>query len=198
MSQRITYHITKDNSTLRELLIKHYTAFRTWFLDAHEDSIEEYNEALGTDLLIDFLEENEAIDRLEEIDQNILDELSSEFIASYCDYGGGTKLLKLLNPWMSKERYEESTRLVRNKLDLESVRIWNYLINGRSLKNDNEFIAKNAGYQVAYWKPEEWTHLEKSIRRKFGGNPAFSGIEYVIQMIESLPNRYVDVIIGIG
>lgn len=168
MGRRISYYLSNDGSTFKELIHNQYQDFRQWFLKMHAGSIEEFNEELGSEQLIQLLKAYKKFPEAENIDQKILDEVVCEFIGTHCDYGNGRKLLTIFGPCMSKWRYTESTALINEKMDHEAKRIWNYLIFGRSLFNDNHFIADADEYKIGFWSLSERKYLKNSIETAFG------------------------------
>lgn len=168
MGQRICYFIDKGKRTLKELVINHYTHFRAWYIKTREECLIEYGEEFGKIRLIAFFENNEVLPSLELLDKNLIDELTSEFIGHFCDYGDGNDWLELLSPTISKWKYEGSTLLVEETQEEEFIRLWNYVIKGRSLKDNNSFESYSNDYAIGFLNIKEQVTLYNFIKSYFG------------------------------
>ena len=142
--------------------------FRNWFLQEHSDSMEEFNEELGSESLNTFLEFNKNLPDVSDIEQNTVDEIAGEFIGTYCDYGNGTELINFLDPCLSKWRYMDSTDLVNDTMKPEIIKLWNYLVEGRSLKSDRSVYLWTDTYRIGFWSYGERKLLKKSLEESFG------------------------------
>ena len=78
MGQRISFYQATNGSGLEENIINHYSGFRTWILDEHNNSLNEFDERLISNSLESFLHENVNIsgDLLQTIHQKLIDELT--------------------------------------------------------------------------------------------------------------------------
>ena len=145
MGIRISFHIPRDSLSLKEMIESTYPEFRDWYINTHEESFVEYNETLGSPQFIQFLESSATLPEFSTLTQKQVDELVSEFLGSYCDYGPATKLKKHVGPEISPSGYKVSSSLIEKHTHEETQRIWNFLFTGRSLKNDSPFIPDDTG-----------------------------------------------------
>ncbi|MEM6842128.1 MAG: hypothetical protein AAF944_11015 [Bacteroidota bacterium] len=168
MGRRISYSIPKYSSSLSELVDNDFADFRKWFLKTNRESIEEYNESIGSAHFINTLEKTESFNQLWEGGQQKVDELVLEFLGTYCDWGEGRKLIRPIGPDFSTWRYSASDKLIQKHMDEDSRRLWGYLFTGRSLIDDNKFIPDEDRFRIGYWKPQESSHFLLAIRNTLG------------------------------
>jgi hypothetical protein len=132
--------------------------------------MEEFNEPFGNkELKYYFKLSTDFKSDFDNLDNILIDELTSEFIGSYCDLvGQNSNLLEFFGPTMNKWRYEQSSRMVLATKDVEFIRLWNYIIKGRSLKNGAEFNSYTNDYRTGFLTANEYISLKDKIENYFG------------------------------
>jgi len=184
MGQRITYYQSKSGKTLPELLAENYPAFRQWILKEQADSLKKYKENLISDELKFFLQKHPVLPEIDLLSQKIADELSFEFLLSYCDYGAGRDIFELTGPMMSTWRYQTAFEIIEKKGDAELHSLWNYLKTGRSVQNGEAFMG-NGGEVIGFWTKPEMEILQEKLKKL----PLLPGIEFVLSVLEELKNN---------
>ena len=233
MGIRICYDYIKDGSSLKSLLYRDYPIFRTWLQKQYKISREEYNEQYNSEALLDFVVANDSLPELSTIKQELLDGLTAEFIEPF-SYRN-PDILEGIGGHLSSWRYESSTELVEKFADSKTKKLWQYLVTGRSLKNDLPFISGHYMYIAGFWRREEWQYLYQSLISIFGTQeqikhrywteqekrqyeeaveaakhtthklvslvnhyPISTGIECVLQALEEVEGKDVDIIFDIS
>ena len=197
MGQRTVYYKPTNGRTLRENLKRDYKQFRDWVLKSNDQSLTEDNERLINADLEMLLNENPT-DKFEEWSQESLDNLVFEYLLTYCDYGPGQEEFKIVGPMMSTWRYEKSSKLINGTSDKDLMTIWNYLIKGRSIKNNSSFISShNDGQVIGFWDWSERDFLSQRLVKFDKGLKDNEGIEYVLSVIDELKNDKSDLIINV-
>lgn len=171
MGQRISFYRNNSNVDFKELLLENYAMFRQWYLDTATSSLKEYNEPSGSEELRQFLLQNNTL-RLGSgaPDKRILDELTSEFVGSYCDLTDGKgEILELFGPCLNKWRYEGSTSLVLQTKDRMLIGLWNWLVvRGRSLRDNGTFEGLTDDLTIGFLACDERRTLQNRIEIYFG------------------------------
>ncbi|WP_108869310.1 hypothetical protein [Aquimarina aquimarini] len=166
MGIRIQFFKSKLDKELKDLIFENYSDFAKWYVDRNNASIEEFDETYGTKQLIDFFTQNKKISKdLNLLPQKIIDEMTVEYVV---EYPASQSILELFGPSMKKWRYNKSTQLVLETKDHEFIKLWRYLINGRSLKNSEEFDSYTDEYKIGFLSFKEHSTLKKLILKHFG------------------------------
>ncbi len=166
MGVRIHFYKNNTSKKLRDLISDNYSDFAHWYVNRNESSIKEFDEIYGTEELIHFFSENKNIEaNLNLLDKKLVDEMTAEFVAEYSEY---SKTLDFFGPTMSKWRYNESTKLVLETKNNEFIKLWGYLINGRSLKESEEFDSYTNEYKIGFLSSKEHSKLKELIIKHFG------------------------------
>lgn len=152
MGQRISYYKNNYNKGLKEIIFENIILFRQWYLDKDKTSMEEFNEPFGNEeLKTYFKKESNLITDFENLDKKLIDELTSEFIGSYYDLTHQkNNFLEFFGPTMSVWRYRKSSKLVFETKDQELIRLWTFLTEGRSLKDDLNFESISNDYKIGF------------------------------------------------
>ncbi len=172
MGQRISFYKNNFKEDLKEIIFGNYDDFKKWYLDSEKTALEDFDEQYGTEELKTYLRKDADFrSEFQNLPQQLIDELTSEFISEYFD---GTfqenNFLDFFGPTMSVWRYEESTKMVEATTDEEFLKLWNYLIKGRSLKNNFEFKGYTNEYKIGYLNKEEIIILKNKIITYFGND----------------------------
>ncbi len=210
MGQRITFYRNNYGRTLKELLFDNYSVFRSWYLQQDRASMEEYNEHIGSEEVSMYLEkEADLAASFQSLDKKLIDQLTEEFIFIYCDWTSGENdIIKSLDPCMSKWRYGASNQLVASTGNTEFIRLWGYLVNGRSVKDLGHFESYTNDGKIGFLSKEEVHALKGHIEQGFGTlemmmkknwpeNPATEGLEYVLQAIGEMNKENKELITAI-
>ena len=170
MGQRISYFKNNLNKGLKELIFENFSSFRQWYLETDNSSIEEFNEPLGNEKLkLYFKQKTDFKTDFDKLDKNLIDELTSEFIGSYCDLTNrNSNLLELFGPTMNKWRYNQSNEMVSATKDEDFIRLWSFAINGRSLKDNYDSNSFTNDYKIGFLDRQEYLLLKSKIEYYFG------------------------------
>ncbi|SHE65329.1 hypothetical protein SAMN04488522_101819 [Pedobacter caeni] len=172
MGQRISFFKNNFNKGLKDLIFENFSAFRQWHLDSAKSSMEDLNEPYGNEILENYLhQENNLKKDFHKLDKRLIDELTAKFVADYCDTTDGEgKILEFLEPSVNKWRYEASTEMVMQTGDKDFVQFWNFLIRGRSLKDNADFDSYSNDFKIGFLTFDEHQLLKAKIELYFG-NP---------------------------
>ena len=203
MGLRITYYRNNDGKTLKDLIIQNYVQFREWYLQQEKISKEEFNELFGNEQIKHYLHNNEYVmGDFEPIDKRLIDELTSEFLATYLDLANRPdSLVELVGPCMNKFHYPQSNHLVSATNDHEFIGLWNYIINGRSLKDGSFFNSYTNDNKIGYLSISETKLLKDKIEKYVWNADILSekhwGLELVLEAINCVDEKNAELIIGI-
>lgn len=170
MGQRISYFKNNFNKGLKELIFENFSSFRQWYLDTEKSSIEEFNEPFGNEKLKIYFNQNKDYKTdFDNLDKNFIDELTSEFIGNYWDLiDQHNDILEFFGPTMSVWRYDESNKMVLATKDKDFVRLWSFIIQGRSLKDNYDFNSYTNDYKIGFLDRQECLILKSKIEFHFG------------------------------
>ena len=197
MGQRTVYYQSRSGESLRKHLLKDFTYVREWLLNENSNSIQEFEERLISKTLESFLNENDNLNNFQNIRQEIIDELITEYLLTYCDYGPGKHKFEIVGPLMGTWRYEEFKKQVLKTNDSELKAICSILDNGKSLMNDNPFIPSDDDNKVGFWTIEEQRRLEKKLKESKNLIGKTEGFEYLISVLEETKDKNQELIIDI-
>lgn len=169
MGQRINYFKNNFNIEFRELIFDNFFEFRQWYLDYDKSSLEKYNEPFGSEYLKKYLKNSTDFRTdFEQLDKKLIDELTSEFISSYCDITDCKDIFYHFGPNCNKWHYDGSTELITQTGNEDFIRLWDYSIKGRSLKDLGKFESHSNEYSVGFLTFEEHSQLRNLIDQYFG------------------------------
>lgn len=170
MGQRISYFKNNFGKGLKDLIFENFSSFRQWYLDTDKSSIEEFNEPFGNENLKNYFKQNTNLKLdFDNLDKNLIAELTAEFIGSYCDsLERNNNLLEFFGPNMSNWRYEQSSEMVLATKDEDFIRLWNYIIKGRSLRDNTNFNSYENDYKIGFLGFNEQRLLKEKIETYFG------------------------------
>ena len=117
MGQRTVYYISNSYKSFEEQFLDDFSSFRKWILDKHAESILEFQERLISPAIEKCLK-NENFD-LSLVEKEVYDELTFEYLLTYCDLGEGKDKIELVGPMMSSWRYNESHKYIESVNDRE-------------------------------------------------------------------------------
>lgn len=165
MGLRIHFYKNNCDKTVKDLVIENYLNFSQWYVKRNNASMKEFGEMYGTKELIDFFSKNDNLVGIDLIEKKILDELVAEFVSEFTDTHG---YLDFFGPTMGKWRYQGSTDLILKTKNQEFIKLWSFLINGRSLNESQEFNSYTNEYKIGYLSFKEHTILKQMIFEYFG------------------------------
>lgn len=192
MGQRISYFKNKSGKALKELIIDNFPAFKLWYLEQVKSSKEAFNESYGNKVLENYLQQKNALTiNFIASGQQLIDELTAEFIANYCDSTiENRKLLAPFGPTLSKWRFDESTEMVLQTGDKQLIQLWNYIYKGRSVKDTSYFNSYTNDPIIGFLAFEECLLLQAKIASYFHNpeqiSPQSQGLEYVLQVLNEI------------
>ena len=197
MGQRTVYYQSLTGQSLSNHLLMDYSDFRKWLLTENRNSIQEFNERLISNSLEGFLNEYDSLKDFQNIQQGIIDELTFEYLLTFCDYGPGKTKFEIVGPMMGTWRYEEFKKQIAKTDDLELKAICSILDNGKSLMNDNPFIPSEDNIKVGFWTIDEQRILEKKLKESKNHFERTEGFEYLISVLEETKDKNQELIIDI-
>lgn len=142
--------------------------FRQWYLDMAASSMEE---PFSNAEFHHYLQKNSILKfDSATLDKRTLDELTSEFVGSYCDLTDDRgEILELFGSCCNKWRYEKSTAMVVQTADRVFINLWNYIIvQGRSLYDNRTFEGLTDDMKIGFLTYNERRTLQKKIEVYFG------------------------------
>jgi hypothetical protein len=202
MGSRISYFRNNDGKTLKVLLVEHYAQFRVWYLEQQERSKAEFNEEFGSEYVKNYMYKNTIMPTdLSGISDRLIDELASEFVANYLDSNfDSIALLETVGPCVNKARYGEATKLLVAMKDEEVVRLWSYIVNGRSIKDGGTFDSYSNDNRVGYLSSEEIGMLKTKIEQYYPASNSVlrnEGFELVLDAISNIDSRHNELVVTI-
>ncbi|MGC3944407.1 MAG: hypothetical protein QM762_07805 [Chryseolinea sp.] len=196
MGQRTVFYLPANGQSLRDNLQTDYQDFREWILANNDASLKEFNERLISYELELFLREHET-ENLQEWNQRIIDEMVHEYFLTYCDVGPGDEKFTIVGPMMYTRHYDSSTQLITKSGDEDLIMIWNYLIQGRSIKNSNAFITPDADQVIGFWNYKERDFLNQRLLQFDKSMKGYEGIGYVLDVINEIGADKSDLILNV-
>lgn len=202
MGQRISYFRNNFNQGLKEIIFDNFSKFREWYLETNRLSLEEFNERFGDERIIQYLrKETELGSDFDNLDKEVIDEVTSEFIGSYCDLTQNG-FFDFFGPTMSTWRYNESHNMVIKTKDKEFIELWTFLIKGRSIKDNQKFEGLINDYKIGFLTKRETDVLKAKILYNFENslsrnNSNTDGLRYVLDAIGGLNDNNLELITGI-
>ncbi|PSK92496.1 hypothetical protein [Taibaiella chishuiensis] len=200
MGARISYYRIREGASLPGILAQYYTVFRHWSLDADKASRQEFDEPLIDERLVTYLEEHPGPAFAPPADPRLANELLGEFVAeAYGWTPDGEQVFLPVSPFLNKWCYENSNGLVEQTGDAALVRLWNYIIKGRSLVDGADYHGYGGDFTIGFLDAGGQLELKTLITQHFGdlaanaglhvaefldGEPPGAGLGYVLQAIE--------------
>ena len=163
MGVRIAFYETTDGKSLLENFNRTFVEFKEWLLAENKKSINDFNERIISNEIQTFLEKSGDNINFKEISQELLDELTNEYLLTFCDYGKGKSNVNLIGPLISRHKYNNSFDIIKDTKDEKLIEFWNYLKLGRSLKNDKEFRTTETDL-IGFWHKNEIDYIRSKIK----------------------------------
>ncbi|MFK7756894.1 MAG: hypothetical protein AB8B53_08200 [Flavobacteriales bacterium] len=127
--------------------------------------------------------------------QEILDELTFEYLLTYCGYEEGEDTFEIVGPMMNTKRYDSSSEYVASSSDFELKSIWSAFVDGRSTKNGKGFISPEVNHKIGFWSPQDQAVLLQKFTELRKTNLKIEGFEYVVSVLEEVKGRNLEIII---
>ena len=169
MGQRICYYKNNSGKGLKDLIVENFSIFRQWHLDRAKSSMEEFNEPFGDETLDSYLRQEDILNfDLNKLDKQLIDELTAKFIDYWNTIDGDGKILEFFGPTVSKNQYDGSTEMVLRTDEKDFIQLWNFLIKGRSLKDNADFKSYSNEDKIGFLAFDENRLLLTKIELHFG------------------------------
>ena len=170
MGRRIHFYKNDSGKELKLLIIKHFDKFNKWHCEKDKAWVEKYDEPYSHEKVLAFFEKNKSFpENITHVDQRIIDEITSDFVTEYTATDAPLEnLFDFFGPTMATWRYDESTKMVLKSDNQELIKLWNYVIKGRSLKDDSNFNGFSNEYKIGFLNHDEQRTLKKHIEAHFG------------------------------
>jgi hypothetical protein len=167
MGQRIAfYQICEKDTSIQQLLEKHYTTFCKWWIkevQPYKKDFDEEDAILDTFISANKILPDDFYQRDYPVEKNLITTLISE------DYFPESAL-QLIGPLISRSNYAISSNLVHETQNPEFIRLWNYIINGRKLNGESIIQAEEIRTCSGYLTPHEIQLLKNYIAHYFGNS----------------------------
>jgi hypothetical protein len=170
MGQRLSYFKNNFDKGLKDLIVENFVEFRQWYLDYDKSSMVEFNEPFGSEKLkVYFRKKTDFKSEFDKLDKKLIDEVTSEFIGTYYDLTHHeNECLEFFGPSMSIWRYEESNKMILATKDIQLLKLWNFIIKGRSIADNLEFNSYTNEYKIGFLSRQECYLLKNKIEQYFG------------------------------
>ncbi|MFN8712496.1 MAG: hypothetical protein ACK5Z2_06560 [Bacteroidota bacterium] len=198
MGVRIAYYINDSGKKLVDLIIKDYPFFRENYLNLNSESVETQKMALGDENLIRFLEQNDKIDDLDRFSDQIVNEIVQEYFLSSID-----NLIKfnstfdIIGPCLNKINYTGSSLLINQTNNDQLIKLWNYLIFGRSIKDGATSTSFSNDISLGFLSAEEQRELVQLLEVNFNINKSgfdLTGIILVLDVLKEMNEHSTELI----
>jgi len=168
MGMRISYELIKDGKRLTDIITQYYDPLRELIDNWHEEALAIGSNSVCSEQVIDFMILNDELPSLETIEQEVLDTLVYHLDDLILIENYKPKPFKSIGSSVHPSRYKSATDLIRKQADEQTNQLWNYLLVGRSLKDDAPFTDFGSCYKIGFWKREECRFLYQSLIATFG------------------------------
>ncbi len=170
MGARISYYKNNFKKGLKDIIFENFCAFRQWYLNTDKSSMEEFDEPFGNEILKTYLNQNTDFKSdFHKLDKKLIDELISDFIGDYCDSADdGKEIFEFFGPTMNKWRYNRSSEMVLKTNDEDFIRLWNFIVIGRSLSDNGDFNSFTNHHKIGFLTFAEHRVLKAKIETHFG------------------------------
>jgi hypothetical protein len=198
MGVRIAYYINDSGKKLVDLIIEDYPFFRENYLKLNSKSVETKKMALGDENLIRFLEQNDKINDLSIISDQIVNEITHEyFFNSYDDLIKFNSNFDSIGSYISKFKYSGSTFLINQTNNDQLIKLWNYLILGRSIKDGATATSFSNDISLGFLSAEEQRELVQLLEANFNINKSgfdLTGIILVLDVLKDMNEHSTELI----
>ncbi|MGL5888701.1 MAG: hypothetical protein ACRC3B_02380 [Bacteroidia bacterium] len=169
MGQRIAfYQIVAKETSIQKLVGENYNGFCLWWKNEMRIFPSDFD---AEDALLDeFITANEILpDDFCRSEYPVAQNLAATLIGDYLGTTAEPKAkVELTGPLISRRHYEISNLLVNETHNLEFIRLWNYLINGRKLNGESIIQSEKIFNCIGYLTPPEIQLIRNFILHYFG------------------------------
>jgi len=174
-----------------------YSDFKEWMILENKKSVREFDKPLISDALGAFFTNQNELYDLTSINQALVDEITLEYILSYCDYGEGQGTFEIIGPMMSTHRYSTASSYISKSTNVQLKSLWNVLLSGRSILNDKPFITLDESQRMGFWTSGERAILLPMLQALNKLSPGLDGVEFAIMALLEIQNNQFELIIDI-
>ncbi len=183
MGVRIAYFICENSKNILDNFHTDFYVFRQLVLS---------NTAYYGDLIYDGEFPKHILDILNiepvnthDIFEDVLDDLIRLYIEIFGD--SGFIRYRHTGSFINKWKYINSTTLVHQKCDVLTQKLWSYILEGRSVTNENEpSQAIMRDVLFGYWKPSELRPFLNALQETFGTKQELMDFYYNKDRIDKL------------
>jgi hypothetical protein len=190
MGLRIAYYLNNSGKNLIDLIVEDYSLFRANFLKLNSQSIQNYQDVMGNENLIRFLEQNNELNDLSKISDQIVNEIVQEyFVSSIDNLIKFTSTFDLIGPCLNKINYTGSSLLINQTNNNRLITLWNHLILGRSIKEGATTTSFSNDISLGFLSVEEQYELVLLLEANFNINKSgldFTGINAVREVLNEM------------
>jgi hypothetical protein len=198
MGLRVAYYINNSGKKFIDLIVEDYSLFRANFLKLNSESIQNYQDVMGNENLIRFLEQNNKLKDLDSFSDQIVNEIVQEYFLSSID-----NLIKfnstfdIIGSCLNKINYTGSSLLINQTNNNRLITLWNYLILGRSIKEGATATSFSNDISLGFLSAEEQRELVQLLEANFNINKSgldFTGINAVRRVLNEMNEHSTELI----
>ena len=184
MGTRITFHELPEGD-LKKALHRDLDDFMSWY----EILGNRYPAEVDYDLLERLHELSQASVQEEEDSADFIDDWALVYLGEYCDFGPGKIKSVPESTALNIRNYESERRLISSSFDREILQLWDFMIRGRSLAQEERYISNPNAFRFAQFSEEECQKLyslltdsfDVSTSEKFNKIPAIGSVIHAIK-----------------
>lgn len=167
-----------------------YLSFKEWHLNSI--NVSDYDAPEHYYSIQSFLNQNDFLPHdLKPVHKQIVDDLVSDFIGSYCDSQiHNSNSFELFGPLLNTNKYNQSTNLICKTQNPDLMKLWSYVINGRSIVDSGNFQPFSKDYRIGFLDRNECEQLLHFIA-PLSDSPGFDSISRAIQSVSVNYNQLV-------
>ena len=165
MGTRITYHELPEGD-LKKALYRDLDDFINWY----EIIGNRYPAEVDYDLLERLHELSKASVQEEEDSSEFIDDWGLEYLGSYCDMGPGKIKFVPDSSALNIRNYESERRIISSSFDREILQLWDFMILGRSLAEEERYISNPDVFRFAQFSEKECQLLFLTLGQAFNVN----------------------------
>ena len=184
MGIRLTFSELPEGD-LKKVLYRDLDDFISWY----EHLGNQYPVEIDYDLLERLYELSNSSAPEEEDASVFIDDWGLEYLGDYCDLGPGKKRSVPNSTFLNIRNYESERRIISSSFDREILQLWDFMILGRSLAQEERYISTPDDFRFAQFSEGECRKLysvlsdafDVSTAEKFNKTPAIGSVIRAIQ-----------------
>lgn len=173
MGNRICFFINPEGKRLRDWVEENYAHYRAHILELERSNQAEWNEATFSAHVVQFLTQNDTL-RWDAGNKEVIDDLPNEFYDAAEWMSESDRAFTDVGGWLYTSNYTNSQIFIQGTCDAALIRLWHFLVRGRSILDGGETGGADPENRVGYLSAEEVQLLAAGLRRYFGREPAAS------------------------